>query len=99
VQNNPNQHDQNGNNRNLDIAAIRDFYEATTCPYALRLGWGSGMNGTTVGLLLDDQLRSQLRDTCGIKAPGFEAPKSRRTVVSSDGTIRFVPGWVKFKAV
>jgi CRISPR-associated protein Csm5 len=97
VQNNPNQRDQNGTIRNLDFAAIRDFYEATTCPYALRLGWGSGMNGTTVGLLLDDQLRSQLRDTCGIKAPGFEAPKSRRTVVSSDGTIRFVPGWVKFK--
>ncbi|WP_068819099.1 type III-A CRISPR-associated RAMP protein Csm5 [Phormidesmis priestleyi] len=99
VQNNPNQRDQNGNNRNLDTAAIRNFYEATTCPYALRLGWGSGMNGTTVGLLLDDQLRSQLRDTCGIRAPGFEAPKSRRTVVGSDGTIKFVPGWVKFKAL
>jgi CRISPR-associated protein Csm5 len=99
VQNNPNQRDRNGNIRNLDFATIRDFYEATTCPYALRLGWGSGMNGTTVGLLLNEQLRSQLRDTCGIKAPGFEAPKSRRTVLSSDGTIKFVPGWIKFKAV
>jgi len=99
VQNNANARDRIGKIHNLDFDVIRDFYEATTCPYTLRLGWGSGMNGTTIGLLLDEQLRSQLRDTCGIKAPGFEAPKSRRTVVSSDGTIKFVPGWVKFKAL
>ncbi|MBW4520081.1 MAG: type III-A CRISPR-associated RAMP protein Csm5 [Scytolyngbya sp. HA4215-MV1] len=99
VQNNPNQRDQNGTVRNLDFAAMRDFYEATTCPYGLRLGWGSGMNGTTVGLLLDEQLRSQVRDTCGIKAPGFEAPKSRRTIVNSKGEIRFVPGWINFKVL
>ena len=96
VQNNPNERDRDRRTRNLDFGAIRDFYEATTCPYALRLGWGTGMNGTTVGLLLDEQLRSQLRDTCGIKAPGFEAPKSRRTIFASNGEIRFVPGWVKF---
>jgi CRISPR-associated protein Csm5 len=95
VQNNSNERDQNRNNRNLDFGAIRDFYGATTCPYSLRLGWGSGMNGTTVGLLLDEQLRSQLRDTVGIKAPGFEAPKSRRTIIDPKGEIRFVPGWAK----
>lgn len=99
IQNNPNERDRSGTTRNLDFGAIRDFYEATTSPYALRLGWGSGMNGTTVGMLLDEQLRSQLRDTCGIKAPGFEAPKSRRTIFDSKGKIRFVPGWVKFKVL
>jgi CRISPR-associated protein Csm5 len=96
IQNNPNERDRTGTTRNLDFGAIRDFYEVTICPYALRLGWGSGMNGTTVGLLLDEKLRSQLRDTCGIKAPGFEAPKSRRTILDLKGEIRFVPGWVKF---
>ena len=100
VQNNANARDRRtGKIHNLDFDVIRDFYEATTCPYGLRLGWGSGMNSTTIGLLLNDQLRSQLRDTYGIEAPGFEAPKSRRTVISSDGTIKFVPGWVKFKAL
>jgi CRISPR-associated protein Csm5 len=99
IQNNANERDRNNNTRNLDFSSIRDFYEATTCPYALRLGWGSGMNGTTVGLLLDEQLRSQVRDTCGIKAPGFEAPKSRRTILDSKGGIRFVPGWAKFKVL
>lgn len=99
IQNNANDLDLTGATRNLDFGAIRDFYESTTCPYALRLGWGTGMNGTTVGLLLDEQLRSQLRDTCGIKAPGFEAPKSRRTIIDPKGEIRFVPGWAKFKVL
>jgi CRISPR-associated protein Csm5 len=55
------------------------------------------MNGTTIGLCLDDELREDIRDTCGLKAPGFEAPKSRRTVMNTEGEIKFVPGWVKFK--
>lgn len=83
--------------KNLDFDSIRDFYEAEKCPFSLRLGWGSGMTGTTVDLLLEDELRQEIRDTCGLKAPGFEAPKSRRTVVSPSGEIKYVPGWVKFK--
>ena len=82
--------------KNLDFNYIREFYEAEKSPYNLRLGWGSGMTGTTVDLLLDE-LREKIRDTCGLKAPGFEAPKSRRTVMNPNGEIRFVPGWVKFK--
>lgn len=85
--------------KNLDFAAIRDFYEKKDCPYSLRVGWVSGMNGTTIGWLLDDQLRADMRDTCGIPAPNFEAPKSRRTVLDPKGEIRFVPGWVKFNVL
>jgi CRISPR-associated protein Csm5 len=84
-------------NRNLNFNYIREFYETEKCPYTLRLGWGSGMTGTTVDLLLEDELRAEIRDTCGLKAPNFEAPKSRRTVMNPNGEIRFVPGWVKFK--
>jgi CRISPR-associated protein Csm5 len=57
------------------------------------------MTGTTVGLCFDDEMRAEIRDICGIKAPGFEAPKSRRTVMNSNGEIKFVPGWVKFRAL
>ncbi|WP_040897772.1 type III-A CRISPR-associated RAMP protein Csm5 [Xenococcus sp. PCC 7305] len=81
---------------NLDFDLIRDFYEKEKCPYALRLGWGSGMNGTTIDWLLTDGLRSEIRDVCGIKSPGFQAPKSRRTIVNSRQEIRYVPGWTKF---
>lgn len=73
------------------------YYEKPDCDYHLRLGWGTGMMGTTVGSLFDPELRSQIRDTCGLKAPGFEAPKSRRTVKNSKGELRYPLGWVKFK--
>ncbi|MDH6087088.1 type III-A CRISPR-associated RAMP protein Csm5 [Umezakia ovalisporum] len=94
IENNP-----KASGKNLDFNHIRDIYKPEKCPYMLRLGWGSGMTGTTVGLCFDDQLRAELRDICGIQAPGFEAPKSRRTVMNSNGEIKFVPGWVKFNTV
>lgn len=92
IQNNP-----NAQGRNLDFTELQALYEPEQCPFSLRVGWASGMAGTTINMLLKDDLTSEIRDICGIKAPGFEAPKSRRTVVSSRGTIKFAPGWVKFK--
>lgn len=91
-----------GNNRhqdkNLDFDLVwKQFYSKTQCPYSLRIGWGTGMYGTTITGLLPEDMRSILRDTCGIPAPNFEAPKSRRTIVDSQGEIRLVPGWVKLK--
>ncbi|KAB8331446.1 type III-A CRISPR-associated RAMP protein Csm5 [Scytonema tolypothrichoides VB-61278] len=94
IENNP-----RASGKNLDFNYIREFYETEKSPYSLRLGWGSGMTGTTIGLLLKDELREEIRDTCGLKAPGFEAPKSRRTVMNPNGEIKFVPGWVKFKTL
>lgn len=83
--------------KDLNFSYIQELYEPTECPYSLRVGWASGMLGTTVSLCLDEKLVAEIRDTCGIKAPGFEAPKSRRTVVDHKGDIKYVPGWVKFK--
>ena len=90
--------DNRDRDRALDFTDIRQFYEKERCPYALRLGWASGMTGTTIGWLFKDKLRAELRDACGNAAPGFAAPKSRRTVLDPHGTIKFVPGWVKFKS-
>jgi CRISPR-associated protein Csm5 len=94
IKNNP-----KASGKNLDFNHIREFYESEKCPYSLRLGWGSGMTGTTVDLLFADEMREKIRDTCGLKAPGFEAPKSRRTVMNPNNEIKFVPGWVKFKSL
>lgn len=101
VKNNPNARDINNQVINLELSAIRNFYEAEDCPYKLRIGWASGMNGTTVNLVFeDDDLRKEIRDNCSPnKAPGFEAPKSRRIVAGSSREIKFVPGWVKFKVL
>jgi len=99
VEDNARAKDTNGQAIDLDYENIRKFYAPEKCPFTLRLGWGSGMTGTTVGSLLDDKLRSQIRDTCGIAAPNFEAPNSRRTITNFDREIQLVPGWVKFKLV
>ncbi|MEC4985658.1 MAG: type III-A CRISPR-associated RAMP protein Csm5 [Oscillatoria sp. PMC 1068.18] len=85
--------------KSLDFERIRRLYEKEDCPYQLRLGWGSGMTGTTISWLFQDETRSELRDVCGIKAPGFEAPKSRRTIANKNGEIAYVPGWVKLKVI
>lgn len=82
---------------NLNFNYIREFYETEKCPYMLRLGWGSGITGTTVDLLFKNETREEIRDTCGLKAPGYETPKSRRTIINPNGEIRFVPGWTKIK--
>ncbi len=94
IRNNP-----RASGKNLDFSYIRELYQLEKCPFTLRLGWGSGMIGTTVDLLFDDELREQIRDNCGLSAPNFEAPKSRRTIRNINGDIRDVPGWVKFKFI
>jgi CRISPR-associated protein Csm5 len=83
--------------KNLDFSNIQELYQKVTCPHTLRLGWASGLLGTTVSLCLDVELVETVRDTCGIAAPDYEAPKSRRTVMNSRGDIRYVPGWVKLE--
>jgi CRISPR-associated protein Csm5 len=85
--------------KNLYFDHIRQIYEPEQCPYSLRIGWATGMLGTTINLCLDEGIVEQVRDTCGIAAPGYEAPKSRRTVVNPKGEIKYVPGWVKFKVL
>lgn len=90
---------QSGNKRNVDIQSINNFYR-DNCPYNLRLGWASGMMGTTVNLCFNEQLRQRIRETyCPKKAPGFEAPKSRRTVIKPQSKRDYlspVLGWVNF---
>ncbi|NEZ58579.1 type III-A CRISPR-associated RAMP protein Csm5 [Adonisia turfae] len=92
VKNNPDDRGQA-----LDFNDIRDIYEPEQCPHTLRIGWASGLMGTTINLLIPDDTVAKVRDTCGISAPNFEAPKSRRTVKNHRGEIRYVPGWVKLE--
>jgi CRISPR-associated protein Csm5 len=98
IVNNPNARDKNVS-KNLNFDAIKDIYEPKICPYTLRLGWGSGLRGTTINLCMPDDLVQQIRDACGYERKGFEAPKSRRTVMNSRGEIRYVPGWVKMEVL
>lgn len=83
--------------RSLNFDFVRQRYDKEDCPYGLRLGWASGMNGTTVGLQLPEDLRQEIRDQSGIKAPGFQAPKTRRIAVNANGDLSYPPGWATLK--
>lgn len=85
--------------KNLNFSDVREFYSPEQCPYTLRLGWASGLRGTTINLLMPEETVADIRDVCGLKAPGFEAPKSRRTAMNPKGDIRYAPGWIKLEAV
>lgn len=89
----------NAAGKNLDFSYIRESYGSEQCPHTLRLGWASGLRGTTINLLIPEETVAEIRDTCGLKAPGFEAPKSRRTVMNRRGEIRYAPGWVKLEMI
>lgn len=92
-----------GNNDNLDFDLLWEkYYEKPNCPYDLRLGWGTSILGMTISMLYEDEnLAGEVRDIChpNNKAPGFEAPKSRRVVLNNKGEIRYVPGWVNFEVL
>jgi CRISPR-associated protein Csm5 len=80
----------------LDFSSIRDFYSSPS-NHNLRLGWGSGMIGTTVGLHFQEQTRATIRNACCPKpTSSSEAPKSRRTAVipDRDNSIKKPLGWV-----
>lgn len=67
-----------------------DFYRQK--PAGLRVGWGSGLGGASLLLLLPEDLRRELRDALFEPRGQFEFPKSRRAVMDGD-TPRWPLGW------
>lgn len=59
----------------------------------IRIGYGSGMLGTTVNLLFEEEVRQEIRNRCGIPRNGDPAPKSRR--VYKNAANQWLPlGWL-----
>ncbi len=78
----------------LTRGKILTWYQARKQHY-LRLGFGSGMLSTTIGLHLPLELRQRVRDNCGSgKRPGDMAPKSRRVVIGGENFIAPL-GWLQ----
>ena len=86
---------------NLNLDAIKQFYDddKNEKRATLRVGWGTGMLGTTVSLLLNEQTRVELRNRV-ISADGGNrpqpAPKSRR-FISENGQPAYPLGWIELK--
>ncbi len=80
-----------------EAKALEKWYSART-ESLFRVGFGSGMLSTTVGLALDDALRQKIRDACGSgPRPGDPAPKSRRVWKRTDTDV-LPMGWLAIKA-
>jgi len=73
---------------------MSNFYQNK--PAGMRLGWGSGLSGASLLLLLPEEQRRELRDALFEPREQFEFPKSRRAVMDGD-TPRWPLGWVKWE--
>lgn len=90
----------NPSDQKLNFSRIRKFYKNDSS-YNLRLGWGSGMIGTTIGLHFNEETREHIRNACGISTNSSETPKSRRTAIVPTQTsiTKRALGWVKLTPV
>lgn len=84
----------------LSLRAIEKFYtDAKNIDRpTLRVGWGTGMLGTTLSLLLDEPTRVKLRNEVisgGHHVRPKPAPKSRRFVLDDQQPI-YPLGWIEF---
>lgn len=89
--------DSLGGSQSISLNAIRAFYREDYRP-SIRIGWGTGLLGTTIGLLLPDDLRKRVRNTLFVDRGDDEAPKSRRLTVfqSRDGIqVQGTLGWMR----
>lgn len=68
---------------------LKNWYENNVCNF--RIGFGSGMLGTTILMLLNESLRCKIRNYAGIDRGENVAPKSRR--IFQKGSFIIPPGW------
>ena len=83
----------------LNLGAIKTFYADPNnkTRVTLRVGWGTGMLGTTVSLLLDEPTRVRLRNEVisnGQHIRPRPAPKSRRFVLKNNQPV-YPLGWIE----
>lgn len=83
----------------LDLSEVDKFYTKNKNPATLRVGWGTGMLGTTISLLLDEPIRVDLRNEVisgGHHKRPKPAPKSRRFVLENGQPI-YPLGWIELQ--
>ena len=84
-------------NKIKETIKIKEFYNQNISHPVLRVGWGTGMLGTTIDLLLDSSLRQRIRnEVMGHNRPGLPAPHSKRIVMRNNDAA-FPLGWVRIE--
>ena len=90
-----------GNNEGINLDEIKAFYNDTENEQraTLRVGWGTGMLGTTISRLLDEGTRVKLRNEVISADENYRpkpAPKSRRFLLENGQPI-YPLGWLELK--
>jgi CRISPR-associated protein Csm5 len=75
---------------------MKDFYRHTSA--SMRVGWGSGLSGASLLMLLPQDLRRAVRDNLFEPRDRFAFPKSRRAVMDGD-LPRWPLGWVNMETI
>lgn len=73
------------------VRNMRDFYSSS--PAGWRIGWGSGLVGASLLMLLPVDLAREIRDALFMPRGDAAFPKSRRAVME-DGIPRWPLGWM-----
>ena len=82
-----------------EIPEIKEFYNQNIPLPLLKVGWGTGMLGTTIDLLLDPPLRQRIRnEVMGHNRPGLPAPHSKK-IVMRNNLATFPLGWIKIETL
>lgn len=74
---------------------FEEWYNTNTSNF--RIGFGSGMISTTIGMLLPDDLRKKIRNLAGKNKGNEVAPKSRRVWLKDNQPLPL--GWAKIEIV
>lgn len=90
-----------GNSGSINLDEIKAFYNDTDYDQraTLRVGWGTGMLGTTISRLLDEATRVKLRNEVISDDGEYRpkpAPKSRR-FIAENGQPAYPLGWIEIK--
>jgi len=86
------------NAQSVNDLLVKDFYKKTEIPN-FRIGWGSGLLGTSIFMLLDESLQKEIRNKLFVNRTDDIAPKSRRFVVDENNQPVYPLGWCKLERV
>ncbi|GAX62160.1 hypothetical protein SCALIN_C28_0364 [Candidatus Scalindua japonica] len=82
-------------NDQLNISDVQDFYRNNNYEHKFRIGWGTGLMGMTIDMLLDDISQKKLRNHMFVDKKDCPAPKSRRLIYKNNQVTKPL-GWMKF---
>ena len=84
--------------KEIDVSPVCGFYSGFKDLKKLRMGWGTGMSGMTMNMLLKPEDFKKLRNKMFVDREDFPATKSRRVIC--DGKDAVAPlGWMEISKI